>query len=117
MERLREHVQLAARKTVPGTLEQAGNVSLLNAGQCQVFNRVVGHYVHSTDTQLLMHLDGVAGSGKSTVIDMISSHLALHAAQRGESDSVFRAASTGVAAFNLRGSTLHQLFCLPVNRP
>lgn len=117
LEPLRRHVQLAARKTAPQTPEQAGDASLLKAGQRQVFDRVVGHYLHSPDTQLLMQVDGVAGSGKSTVIDMISSHLALHAAQRDESDQVFCAAPARVAAFNIRGSTLHQLFRLPVNRP
>ena len=64
-------------KTAPQSLEEAGDVSILNAGQRQVFGRVVDHYVESDGGQLLLHLDGVAGTGKSKVIDMISSHLAV----------------------------------------
>ena len=36
---------------------------------------------------------------------------------RGHPDPVLRAAPTGVAAYNIHGSMLHQLLSLPVNRP
>lgn len=64
-----------------------------------------------------MHLDGVAGSGKSILIDMISFHMAYHAAQCRHSDPVLQAAPTGVAVYNFYGSMLHQLLSLLVNRP
>ena len=61
------------------TLAQAGDVFILNPGQCQAFDRVVDHYLDSLKTQLLLHLDRVAGTGKSKLIDMISFYLAYHA--------------------------------------
>lgn len=86
-----KHIGLVPRvasQNAPETLSQAGDISILNAGQCQVFDQIVDHYLHPQVTQLLMHLDGVAGSGKSTLIDMISSQMAYHAAQRRHPDPV-----------------------------
>lgn len=120
IEQLRKHISVAWLSTLsqkpPKTLTQVGDVSILNAGQRQAFDRVVNHYLYSPDTQLLLHLDGVAGSGKSTLIEMILSHLAYHGAKQGDLDPVLRTAPTRVAAFNIHGSTLHQLLSLPVNR-
>ena len=69
--------------------------------------------------QLLTHLDGVAGTGKSRVIDMFSKFLTYHASQKGVEDpgyTVLRSAPTGVAAHNIEGSTLHSLFRLSVRQ-
>jgi len=64
--------------------------------------------------QLLLHIDSVAGTGKSYLIDTISAHL-YQAARRGNRDDpVRRAAPTGVAAFNINGQTLHGMLRLPV---
>ena len=93
MDQWSKHIALArsvdSPQNAPETLAQAGNVSILNPGQCQAFDQVIDHYLDSPKTQLLLHLNGVAGIGKSKLIDMISSHLAYHAGQRGFSNPVF----------------------------
>ena len=109
------HVQLAAQKITLWAPEQAGNTSFLNAGQRQIFDHIVDHYLYSSDTQLLIHIDSVTGLGKSTVIDIISSHFALHAMQQRDLNPVFCATSTRIATFNIYGSMLYQLFRLLVN--
>ena len=109
----------------PNTLAEAGDISILNAEQRQLFDRVMNHYLSSDPNQLLLHVDGAAGTGKSKCIDLISAHMAYHAAdqavRRGEPvdecDPVIRAAPTGVAAYIIAGSTLHSLLRLPVNQP
>jgi hypothetical protein len=106
--------------SIPGSLAEAGNVNTLNAKQREVFDLYVNQYVDRHTNHLLTHLDGVAGTGKSHVIDMVSRHLTYHASQRGSShpgSTVLRAAPTGVAAHNIEGSTLHSLFHLPVKGP
>ena len=64
-----------------------------------------------------MHVDGPAGTGKSYLIDMISTYLFDMAEQHGQLDPVLRAAPTGVAAFGIQGQTLHRLLRLPVRKP
>ena len=74
-------------------------------------------------------MNGFAGTEKSYLIDIISTHLyhIQRDLQRRElnnintqshltdsEESVFRTAPTGVAAFNINGSTLHSLLKLPV---
>ena len=100
----------------PSTLQEAGDPDTLNAEQRDVFDRVLHHYHQQTDQQLLLHVDGEAGTGKSRVIEMISKHLAYHSAQQGRCDPVMRGAPTGVAAHNIQGSTLHRLLSLPVKK-
>ncbi|SLM38641.1 P-loop containing nucleoside triphosphate hydrolase [Lasallia pustulata] len=93
----------------PGTLTEAQRV---------VFNRLYNHcqdqFSGGTPAQLLMHVDGPAGTGKSYLIDMISTYLFDMAEQHGQPDPVLRAAPTGVAAFGIQGQTLHRLIRLPV---
>lgn len=116
---------MAVKPSGPRTLEEAGDISILNTEQRQLFDLVVNHYLNSDPDQLLLHVDGAAGTGKSKCIDLISAHMAYHAAdlaiRRGEPvdecDPVVRAAPTGVAAYNIAGSTLHSLLRLPVNQP
>ena len=52
---------------------------------------------------LRINIDGPAGTGKSYLIAMISSHLQDQARTAGRSNPVFQAAPTGVAAFNIQG--------------
>ena len=63
--------------------------------------------------QLLLNLDGVAGSGKTYTFPKISARLQELAAQAGRRNPVFRTASTGIVAFDI-GKTLHSLLRLPV---
>ena len=57
--------------------------------------------------QLLLHVDGAAGTGKSYLIEMISAHLKDKAFKHDIPDPVLRAAPTGVAAFNIHGKKLY----------
>jgi len=61
----------------------------------------------SNKSQLLLIVNGTAGTGKSTVISSISHAL--------PAQQVVRAAFTASAAFLIRGSTLHSFFSLPVS--
>ena len=61
----------------------------------------------------------MAGTGKSCVVDLLSRFLTYYASRNGEQNSgdiVLRSASTGVAAHNIEGSTLHSLFQPPIQR-
>ena len=100
----------------PASLAEAGDPNSLNLEQRDVFDRVLNHYLQGREGQLLLHVDGVTGTGKSRVIDIISKHLAFHAAQRQQRNPVMRDAPTGVAAHTIHGSTLHRLFSLPVKK-
>ncbi|KAG7009693.1 ATP-dependent DNA helicase [Physcia stellaris] len=104
---------------VPESSAEAGDPDQLNAKQREVFDLYVNAYLAGCTDQLLTHLDGVAGTGKSRVVDMLSRFLTYHASQKGEEcpgSTVLRSAPTGVAAHNIDGFTLHSLFRLPVRR-
>ena len=48
-----------------------------------------------------MHIDGPAGTGKSYLINIISTYLFDMVVQYRQSDSVLQAAPTGVAVFSI----------------
>jgi len=99
-------------------------VNTLQGKQRQVYDAVVDHYQQTLDAdldsrvpgprQLLLQVDGKAGTGKSHVIWILSSRLQEMAAAHGRQNPIFRTAPTGVAAHNVSGRTLHSLFRLPV---
>ena len=97
------------------------DLDTLNEGQRTAFEVVTRHYWNSfrvgKPSQLLIHIDGKAGSGKSYLIDAISTHLREIAERHEPSDPVVRAAPTGIAAFSIRGQTLHRLLRLSVRGP
>ena len=64
--------------------------------------------------QLLLNVDGVAGSGKTYTLLKLCARLQELASEAGKQNPVFRAAPTGIAAFNIAGKTLHSLLRLPV---
>lgn len=68
--------------------------------------------------QLLLHIDGKAGTGKSFTIDCLSTnahHLVkLYHGIEGYPEPIMRAGPTGVSAVNIRGRTLHSLLRLPL---
>src|ERR1700735_782978 len=64
--------------------------------------------------QLLLNLDGVAGAGQTFAVLKASGRLQDIAALAEKLNPVFRAAPTGIAAFNIVGKTLHSLLRLPV---
>jgi len=65
-------------------------------------------------SQLLLNVDGVAGSGKTFTLLKTCARIQELATETGRSNPVFRAAPTGIAAFNIVGKTLHSLLRLPV---
>lgn len=109
------------KAAAPATLEEVRDVKILNPKQRQVFDRVMDHYLSGDTSQLLFHVDGMGGTGKSTCIDTISWHMAYHATQNAGPtkfhDLVIWAAPTGITAYNIQGCTLHSLLRLPVNQP
>jgi ATP-dependent DNA helicase PIF1 len=63
---------------------------------------------------LLLNVDGVAGSGKTFALLKTCTRIQELAIEAGRQNPVFRAAPTGIAAFNIVGKTLHSLLRLPV---
>jgi hypothetical protein len=64
--------------------------------------------------QLLLNVDSVAGSGKTFTLLKTCTRIQELAIGARKQDPVFRAALTGIAAFNIVGKTLHSLLQLPV---
>jgi hypothetical protein len=92
----------------------------LNTEQRKLYDVVTAQYVQelagNDPRALLLHVDGIAGSGKTFTLLKICARLQELAQQSGNSNPVVRAAPTGVAAFNIVGRTLHSLFRLPVKQ-
>ncbi|XP_044717905.1 PIF1-like helicase domain-containing protein [Hirsutella rhossiliensis] len=86
----------------------------LNPEQRIVYDTVMGHFLAQDRSQLLLHVDGGGGTGKSYLINLLSAHL--QAATRGRVTPVWRAAPTGVAGNQISGTTLHSLLHLPINK-
>jgi len=61
---------------------------------------------------LFLYVTGPGGTGKSFLISVINEYL-LRASYHN-SMTVIKTASTGVAAYNIQGVTLHRAFCWPV---
>ena len=108
----------AAADTI--TLEE--RVDMLNADQRRVFEKVKSHFLHQQLHEgnkcqcnlepLRMFVSGVGGTGKSFLIETIRALVD----QLWPSDDLTCAiaAPTGLAAFNVGGTTIHRLFQLPV---
>ncbi|KAF5128332.1 ATP-dependent DNA helicase pif1 [Metarhizium anisopliae] len=79
-----------------------------------VYDTVMDHFLTREPSQLLLHVDGGGGTGKSYLINLLSAHLQAAAAGRGT--PVWRAARTGVAGNQISGTTLHSLLHLPINK-
>lgn len=98
-----------------------GQVSLLSqevvdglaAEQRLIYDKVMNHF-HNGGRQLLLNVDGRAGTGKSFIIKVLSAHLT---SLSGCEDTILRCAPTGAASFGIFGSTVHSLLQLPVNKP
>ncbi|KAJ6437024.1 hypothetical protein O9K51_10321 [Purpureocillium lavendulum] len=86
----------------------------LNAEQWIVYDTFVGHFQCGSEEQILLHVDGGGGTGKSYLIKVLSSHLQKLAGNRPS--PIWRAAPTGVASNQIMGTTLHSLPRLPVDR-
>ncbi|KAF5128359.1 ATP-dependent DNA helicase pif1 [Metarhizium anisopliae] len=86
----------------------------LNRHQRLVYDTVMDHFLTQESSQLLLHVDGGGGTGKSYLINLLSAHLQAAAAGRGT--PVWRAAPTGVAGNQISGTTLHSVLHLPINK-
>jgi ATP-dependent exoDNAse (exonuclease V) alpha subunit len=90
----------------------------LNLEQMKLYNTMVCQYTQElalqSPSQLLLNVDGVAGSGKTFTLLKTCARIQELAQQAGKRNPVFRAAPTGIAAFNIVGKTLHSLLRLPV---
>ncbi|KAH7465030.1 hypothetical protein FOMA001_g17026 [Fusarium oxysporum f. sp. matthiolae] len=86
----------------------------LNPEQRIVYDTFIGHFQCGSEEQILLHVDGGGGTGKSYMIKVLSSHLQRLAGNRPS--PIWRAAPTGVASNQIMGTTLHSLLRLPVDR-
>ena len=92
----------------------------LNLEQMKLYDTVVDQYSQELaldaplPRQLLLNVDGVAGSGKTFTLLKTCARIQELATEAGRQNPVFRAAPTGIAAFNIVGKTLHSLLRLPV---
>ncbi|KJZ69477.1 hypothetical protein HIM_11139 [Hirsutella minnesotensis 3608] len=84
----------------------------LNPEQRLVYDTFMGHFQAQNPTQILLHVDGGGGTGKSFLIKVLSSHL--QAAALSNPSPICRVAPTGVASNQIQGSTIHSLLRLPV---
>ncbi|KAI8415866.1 hypothetical protein FOFC_05493 [Fusarium oxysporum] len=86
----------------------------LNSEQRIVYDTFIGHFQCGSEEQILLHVDGGGGTGKSYMVKVLSSHLQRLAGNRPS--PIWRAAPTGVASNQIMGTTLHSLLRLPVDR-
>ena len=97
-------------------------INMLNADQKRVFDKIHNHLLHQQQHEanqcscefkpLHMFLSGVAGTGKSFLIETIKALIS----SMWASDDLTCAitAPTGLAAFNVGGNTIHRVFQLPI---
>jgi hypothetical protein len=92
----------------------------LNTEQRKLYDLIVSQYSNelsgTSTSPLLLNVDGVAGSGKTFTVLKTCAQIQELAIQAEQGNPVFRAAPTGVAAFNIVGKTLHSLLRLPVKK-
>ena len=95
-------------------------LSRLNSKQRQIFTHIVHSLTHEPDKQLRVFITGGAGVGKSMVIRTL--YQALHrllcsgCGENPEDIRILLCAYTGLAAYNIQGSTLHSAFCIEPNK-
>ena len=110
--------QIKAENPVAQVVTMDPSPGSLNLEQRKLYDTVVSQYSNELagqpPPQLLLHVDGVAGSGKTFVLLKTCARIQELAQQAGKPNPIFRAAPTGIAAFNIIGRTLHALLRLPV---
>ena len=81
------------------------DVSTFNEAQSVRYKIVFDHFIQEDANPLLLIITGLAGSGKSYVIDAMKSLL---------QDKCKVCAYFGIAAFNVKGQTIHSFLQLPI---
>lgn len=101
-------------------LEKVGNIEMLNTKQHKMFDWVIDYYLSRDTSQLLFHIDSVAGTCKSIYIIIILRHMVYHTTQSVGLiefyNLVIWAASTGITIYNIQGCTLYLLLRLLINQ-
>ena len=110
---------LRAENPVEQAVDVDSSAESLNLEQRKLYDIVVDQYAWELSgpglpPPLLLNVDGVAGSRKTYTLLKICAKLQDLASQAGKQNPVFRAAPTGIAAYNITGKTLHSLLRLPV---
>ena len=112
--------QVKAEKPIAQVVTIDSSPLPLNTEQRKLYDTVVDQYSQELTfdaplpRQLLLNVDGVAGSGKTFTLLKTCALIQELAIEAGKQNPVFRAAPTGIAAFNIVGKTLHSLLRLPV---
>jgi ATP-dependent DNA helicase PIF1 len=110
---------LETQKQLTDDTNEIPNVDIANLtdNQRRLFLRVVEHYrliqAGENPPPLQINIDGTARTGKLYLIDAISKALTEMANERGTKSPILRLAPTGVAAFNIKGRTIHSSLYLP----
>ena len=100
--------------------EYLNMLSSLNQKQRQIFTHIVHSLTFKYEEQLCVFITGGAGVGKSVIIRTL--YQALHrllcsdSGQNPENIKILLCAYTGLAAYNIQGSTLHSAFCIEPNK-
>ena len=95
-------------------------LSKLNTKQRQIFTHIIHSLTHKPCEKLHIFITGGAGVGKSLVVRTL--YQALHrllcseSGQNPEDIRILMCAYTGLAAYNIQGSTLHSAFCIEPNK-
>jgi hypothetical protein len=112
--------QMKAENPIAQLVTIDSSPSPLNPEQRKLYDTVADQYSQELvlsrppPSQLLLNVDGVAGSGKTFTLLKVCARIQELAEEAGKQNPVFRAAPTGIAAFNIVGKTLHSLLRLPV---
>jgi hypothetical protein len=112
--------QVKAENPIAQVVVMDSSPDPLNLEQRKLYDTVVGQYSEELaldallPRHLLLNVDGVAGSGKTFALLKTCARIQELAIEAGRQNPVFRAAPTGIAAFNIVGKTLHSLLRLPV---
>jgi len=112
--------QIKAENPIELLVEVNSSPKPLNLEQRKLYDTIVAHYTNEINPgrrrppQLLLNVDGVAGTRKTFALLKTCARIQEIATAAGKGNPVFRAAPTGIAAFNIIGKTLHSLLRLPV---
>ena len=92
----------------------------LNFKQRQIFTHIIHSLTFKPDEQLCLFITGGAGVGKSllirTLYQALLRMLCSNAGQNPEDIRIMMCAYTGLAAYNINGSTLHSAFGIEPNK-